>query len=272
MKTHMVVGADGVKLNIHEAGKANDRSILFIHGFSQCGLAWIKQLDSALANEFRLVAMDIRGHGQSEKPRDAYGDSELWADDVRAVITALELDRPVLCGWSYGGAIVSDYLARYGEEALAGTLWVSAITRLGAPLAEARFLGDDFLRLVPDLCAEGSHDAGPLQSFLRLCLDEEPALADLYFFLGYNALVPPHVRRGLLDRTLNNDSVVRGLRKPMLIAYGERDRVVSPAMAKHIADLAPRAQVSAYPGAGHMPFWEAPERFNDELAAFCAGA
>ena len=54
--------------------------------------------------------MDIRGHGLSDKPRDVYGDSKLWADDVHAVITTLGLHTPVLSGWSYGGVITSDYV------------------------------------------------------------------------------------------------------------------------------------------------------------------
>ena len=272
MKTHTIRGAGGVRLNVHEAGKADGKPILFIHGFSQCGLAWIKQLESELADQFRLVAMDMRGHGESDKPRDAYGDSGVWADDVHAAITALDLDEPVMCAWSYGGVVLSDYLARYGEDTIAGTQWVGAITRLGPPLLEAGFLGEDFLRVVPDLCTDGAHDSGPVRAFLRLCVAEEPSLEDMYFFLGYNGLVPPHVRGSLLARELNNDPVVEGLRKPVLISHGELDRVVSPSMADHIVGLAPRARASVYSGVGHMPFWEAPVRFNDELAAFRSAA
>jgi non-heme chloroperoxidase len=59
-------------------------------------------MNSDLADDYRLVAMDIRGHGFSDKPRDGYTDSRLWADDVNAVIQALSLDGSILCGWSYG--------------------------------------------------------------------------------------------------------------------------------------------------------------------------
>ena len=83
-------------------GHPGGRPILFIHGFSQCWLAWSRQLNSDLADGYRLVAMDLRGHGLSEKPRDGYSDSRLWADDIDAVIRTLNLDHPVLCGWSYG--------------------------------------------------------------------------------------------------------------------------------------------------------------------------
>ena len=55
--------------------------------------------------------MDLRGHGLSDKPRDAYGDSRLWADDVASIIDALNLDRPVLSGWSYGPLVTMDVVA-----------------------------------------------------------------------------------------------------------------------------------------------------------------
>src|SRR5687768_14489125 len=97
-----VTGGGGVQLHVVEAGNPRGRPIVFIHGFSQCSLAWSRQMSSDLADDYRLVAMDMRGHGRSEKPREAYDDSRLWAEDVGAVIRALRLDHPVLCGWSYG--------------------------------------------------------------------------------------------------------------------------------------------------------------------------
>ena len=84
MKDHFVRGGGGIRLHVAETGTPRGKPILFIHGTSQCSLAWREQMRSDLANDFRLVAMDLRGHGASEKPRDVYGDSRLWADDVRA--------------------------------------------------------------------------------------------------------------------------------------------------------------------------------------------
>jgi non-heme chloroperoxidase len=110
MKSHMIVGGGGVRLHAVETGDLSGRPIVFIHGVSQCWLAWSRQLSSDLANTFRLVAVDIRGHGLSDKPHEGYADSRLWADDVRAVIRALDLDHPVLCGWSYGPLVSLDYL------------------------------------------------------------------------------------------------------------------------------------------------------------------
>lgn len=63
MKHHAVIGGGGLKLHVQETGNPHGSPVLFIHPFSACRLVWNKQLHSDLANEFRLVAMDIRGHG-----------------------------------------------------------------------------------------------------------------------------------------------------------------------------------------------------------------
>jgi pimeloyl-ACP methyl ester carboxylesterase len=69
--------------------------------------SWSRQLSSDLADTFRLVTLELRGHGLSEKPLASYGDSQMWRDDVHAVIRVLDLDHPVLCGWSYGPLVIS---------------------------------------------------------------------------------------------------------------------------------------------------------------------
>jgi non-heme chloroperoxidase len=269
MQTATVTGGGGLKLHVQETGNPNGKAILFIHGFSQCRLAWNKQLHSDLAHDFRLVAMDIRGHGLSDKPRDVYGDSQLWADDVHAVITTLGLHTPVLSGWSYGGVIMSDYVNAYGEDQIAGSHWVGAISRLGDPLVHGGFIGADFLATAPGFFAENVEEsATALQKFMRLCVHAEPSPEDFYFFLGYNAIVPPYVRLGLFSRQLNNDPVIAKMRKPMLLSYGEQDAIVLLRMGQHIARLAQHAKLSVYPSVGHAPFWEAPERFNRELREF----
>ena len=148
MKHHTITGGGGVQLHLVETGDPSGRPILFIHGFSQCWLAWSRQLNSDLAARYRLVAMDMRGHGLSEKPRDGYGESRLWADDVDAVIRTLKLDHPVLCGWSYGPLVMLDYVRHYGEEAVGGMNVVDGITKLGSEEANS-VITPEFFSLVP---------------------------------------------------------------------------------------------------------------------------
>jgi pimeloyl-ACP methyl ester carboxylesterase len=269
MKAHSITGGGGLRLHAEESGNPEGKSILFIHGFSQCRLAWKKQMASDLARDFRLVSMDIRGHGLSDQPRGVYGNPQLWAEDVHAVISALRLNQPVLVGWSYGGLIMSDYLGAFGDDAIAGTQWVAAVPRMGDPLVQGGFLGGDFLALVPGFFSnDATESVAALQRFLQLCVHEALAPEELYFLLGCNTIVPPYVREGLFARSVDNDGQVRATRKPVSLVFGEADQIVSPRMCTHLETLVPEAAVSTYPNTGHMPFWEAPDRFNRELRAF----
>jgi non-heme chloroperoxidase len=68
MKFHRVTGGGGTHLNVVESGNPKGCPILYIHGLSQCWLQWSRQINSDLAQDHRLVAMDMRGHGLSDKP------------------------------------------------------------------------------------------------------------------------------------------------------------------------------------------------------------
>ncbi|MCF8130872.1 MAG: alpha/beta hydrolase [Deltaproteobacteria bacterium] len=267
MKTHKVTGGGGVQLHVEEWGNPQGKPVLFIHGFSQCGLCWNKQTKSDLADDFRLVTLDIRGHGLSEKPQGAYGDTQLWADDIQAVITTLELDHPLLSAWSYGGEIMCDYLRHYGEEQIGGLNFIGAVSKLGEPVFP--FLTPEFLGLAEGFFSNVAEEsAAALKTFMRLVVYEEPTPEDFYFFLGFNTIVPPYVRAGLFDRVVENDDILAKVKKPVLLTHGENDALVLTDMAKYHKDKISHAEISFYPGVGHTPFWENSERFNRELRSF----
>src|SRR5580698_9949818 len=100
-----VTTPDGLTISAQEYGNPNGPGIVFIHGFSQSHLSWMRQTDGELAKDFHIVTYDLRGHGNSDKLLDAarYRDSKAWGDEVQAVIDAAGLKRPVLVGWSYAG-------------------------------------------------------------------------------------------------------------------------------------------------------------------------
>ena len=128
-----VQGAGGTRLFVEEIGDRARPSILWLHGYCQCRLSWDKQFESDLTKQFHLVRMDIRGHGLSDKPSDpeAFKDGKTWADDIHAVITALQLKKPVMCGWSYGGYMMCDYIRHYGQDNVGGLIFVEAVTEQG---------------------------------------------------------------------------------------------------------------------------------------------
>ena len=200
MKAHVVTGGGGVQLHVVETGNPMGRPILFIHGASQCCLQWNLQMNSGLARMHRLVALDMRGHGLSDKPHDGYNDSKLWADDVNAVIQTLNLDHPVLSGWSYGPLVFLDYIRHYGEDRLGGLQFVGGVTKLGSEEAMS-VLTPEFLSVVPQfLSTDAETSVRGLEGLLRLCFAREPSASERYLMLGYNVSVPPYVRQGLFSR------------------------------------------------------------------------
>jgi non-heme chloroperoxidase len=266
---HTITGGGGIHLHAVETGNPGGRPILFIHGLSQCWLTWSRQLSSDLADRYRLVAMDMRGHGLSEKPRDGYADSRLWADDVDAVIRALTLDRPVLCGWSYGPLVILDYLRHYGEEAVGGMTFVDGVTKLGSEEA-ASVLSPEFLALVPGFFSTDAEESTrSLRSLLLLCVTQELPPEDLYLLLGCSVSVPPYVRQSLLSRSIDNDDLLPKLRKPALIVQGERDAIVKRAAVDQHKAALPHAEVAMIPNVGHTPFWDEAAAFNERLRMFC---
>jgi pimeloyl-ACP methyl ester carboxylesterase len=269
--SHTVTGGGGVRLHVVEGGNPDGRPIVFIHGFSQSWLCWSRQFSSDLADDYRLVALDLRGHGLSEKPRAGYDDSRMWADDVDAVIRNLRLDQPVLCGWSYGPLVILDYVRHYGEAGIGGISAVGGITKLGSETAMA-VITSALLSLVPDLFAtETETSVGSLEALLRLCFGADLTADDRYRMLGYNVAVPPYVRQALFSRAFDNDDLLPTIHKPVLVTQGARDAIVDPAVVEQQWTRIGHADIRLMANAGHTPFWGEAATFNRDLRAFCEG-
>ena len=267
MQVHTIEGGGGLRLHVREWGDPQGAAILLVHGWSQSHMSWEHQYDSTLANEFRLVALDLRGHGMSEKPSEAehYTDERLWADDIAAVIGALSLDRPVLVGWSYG-FIVSDYVRAHGEGSISGINFVGAAVMLTETFDN---IGPGFLENAQDASSEDlPTNIAAIRRFLRVCTVEPMDEEDREKALCYNMVVPSRVRGGMLSRRIDSDDVLSRMTLPVLMTHGTEDNVVLPSMGRHILDVCPTAEASWYEGVGHAPFLEDPERFNRELAGF----
>ena len=264
---HGVGGGGGVRLHVEEHGDPEHPAVVLLHGLGYCRLAWAHQVRS-LSSAFRLVTVDLRGHGGSDAPSDGYADSTLWARDVAAVLAELDLHRPVLVGWSYAGAVICDYLAEYGDNALGGVVLVGAVSDLGTRRA-LDGLTDEFVAVSRRLVRSDPADLpAAVDDFVDLCTARplpERVAGQMH---GWNSVVPGHVRAGMLRRTLEHDATLAAVRVPTLVVHGEADRVVRVSHARHVAGLVPGARLVTIPEVGHMPFWEAPERFDTLLADF----
>jgi non-heme chloroperoxidase len=274
MKVHAVRGGGGLRLHVREWGKADGPPILFIHGWSQNHLCWVKQYESALADEYRLVAYDLRGHGMSEAPLEAehYTDERLWADDVAAIIDELRLDRPVLVGWSYGSFVICDYVRAHGQDRIAAINFVEGAVKLGEA-AFGTLIGPGFLDHFVDATADDlPTNIQAMRSFVRACIVKPVSDDDFESAVCWNVVVPGPIRANLAAREIDCDDVLRALEVPLLVTQGRADSVVLPAMAEHVLATCPTAKVSWYEGVGHVPHLEEPERFNRELAALTGRA
>jgi pimeloyl-ACP methyl ester carboxylesterase len=266
--SHELQGGGGLGLHVREWGDPQGPPIVFIHGWSQSQLCWARQIEGPLADEFRLVTFDLRGHGMSDKPAGAapYIDGRLWADDVDAVIEQLELDRPVLVGWSYGGYVVTDYLATYGEAAIAGVDLVG-----GAVLRTPGFdhIGPGLLENAGAACGTDlPASIAAVLRFRRACTVRPLSDPDWNTALCWNMVVPAEVRGALFAREIDADQVLAGLTVPVLVSHGLADAIVLPSMGRHVVDVCPTARASWYEDVGHMPFLEDSGRFDQELAEF----
>ena len=270
MKIHSVTGGGGVKLHVREWGKADAPAILFIHGWSQNHLCWRRQYDSALAQTFRLVALDLRGHGMSEMPMapENYTQAQPWADDIAAVIGTLGLGRPFLVGWSYAGFIICDYIRAYGQKAVAGIVFAGAAVTLNTA-AFGKLIGPGFLDHVPGATADDlPANIQAIRTFVRGCTAQALPPEEYEEALCSNIVVPSKVRAALITRVVDSDDVLSTIDRPVLMVHGRRDTVILPAMGEHVLKTCGTSIASWYPDSGHAPFLEAPTRFNRELADF----
>jgi non-heme chloroperoxidase len=266
---HEVRGGGGLRLHVREWGRPDGPPIVFIHGLSQNHLCWGQQYGSSLADEFRLVAYDLRGHGMSEAPLAAehYTDGQVWADDLAAVIGQLHLDRTVLVGWSYGGFIICDYLRAHGQDRISAVNLAGGATTLG-PAAFGTLIGPGFLNNFGDITADDlPTNIRGMRNFVR-AMPTRPLMPDVTeTLLGSGMAVPAQIRANLAARAIDGDDVLSTFKVPLLVSHGTSDNVVLPAMAEHILATCPTAEPAWYDGLGHVPFLEDPERFNRELAA-----
>jgi pimeloyl-ACP methyl ester carboxylesterase len=263
------VAPDGVSVAVQDwagpDGPGARQDVLLLHGFSQFHKAWLHQIVGSLGKDFRLVTYDLRGHGASDKPTDAsyYQDSKRWGDEVDAVIRHAKLVRPVLIAWSYAGRIALDYLSIHGAGNLAGLVMVNATSKtdpsvLGPAASLLRLMCDPD----PAINVQGTRD------LLNACVARQLPPEEFEYMLEYNLLVPAQIRANLRRPPADYAAVLEALRLPTLIIHGAKDPINRIAMSEYTHAEVQDSTLLLYDDAAHMPFWEAPARFNADVTDF----
>lgn len=267
-----ILGHGGVDLAVQTAGDPGRPAILLIHGWSQAGLSWRKQLEGALAERFFLLAPDLRGHGMSGKPEDpaAYNCSAPWAGDVQAVIDHYALDKPALVGWSMGGKVMLDYLRVHGDAGLSG------VVQVGSAVTSGRHTHPEALaqRGAPAVVAEGMYAAdlatnlAATLAFLDVCTAAPLPAEDRALMMGFNMLCPPHVRAASRLRHEDYRPVAAATKAPALCIWGDQEQIMPRVLFEEAAQSFGSAEALVFEGCGHSPFWEDPTRFDQVLGDF----
>ncbi|MBL8645039.1 MAG: alpha/beta hydrolase [Rhodospirillaceae bacterium] len=271
-----VAGHGGLPLNVAVGGNEKGPPILFIHGMGMSYLSFAPQYQSDLAKDFRIVAMDLRGHGNSGKPwkREDVQDSGIWADDVAAVIAAADLKKPVVVAWSFGGFVIADYVRKYGTEKLGGINFVGTIAGLvPQPPPVGAMSPEDLKRRMA--LQTGGDIRGNLQNIEATTkLFEFPGITPEYrqemYLMG--VMVPAYFRKAFMGRNLDHQDVTPKLTLPLLVTMGSHDVAQSADAFARLQAALPKATYAVYDGVGHLPFAQDPARFNRELAAFAKTA
>jgi pimeloyl-ACP methyl ester carboxylesterase len=263
-----VVGHGGTRLGLRVEGTENSRPIVFVHGWAQSSGAWAAQLaDPALTERFRLVAMDLRGHGASDVPTTGYDDPVVWADDLAAV---LDFAGPgaIVVAWSYGGLVLTDHIRVHGTARLRGIVLVGAITEIGRDRPGGR-VGSLMREHMRAMLSDDPDIAIPaLTAFSRDMVARPIAGTQAQALLGASLSVPPAVRAALFRRDVGSDDVLAAIDKPTLLIHGSNDRVIDSAAAKHALGKIPGATGRWFLAGGHAPFAETADEFDAVLRQF----
>ncbi|GAA3020526.1 alpha/beta fold hydrolase [Actinokineospora globicatena] len=263
--THSVLGAGGTRLAVRTAGDPAAPPIVFVHGWAQSSRCWAAQFaDPALAVAHHLIAVDLRGHGESDVPDSGYDESAVWAEDLAAVLAFAGVPA-VLVGWSYGGLVITDYVRERGCADLAAIVLVGAITEIGKGHPGGR-IGPAMAAALPGAFAEDPAVAIPAVASLTVGMTAEPVAGALaQSWLGDSLRVPPAVRKALFRRDVASADVLASITVPTTVVHGTADAVVDPAGAEFSAGKIPGATLRWFPRVGHAPFAERVDEFNGVL-------
>ncbi|HRF46788.1 MAG TPA: alpha/beta hydrolase [Anaerolineales bacterium] len=259
---------NGQTIAIRESSGAG-RAAILVHGNSSSGRTFEHQLESSLGQTYRLVALDLPGHGDSEPAHDPQVVYSLpgYAAIVRGVAEQLGLTDAVFVGWSLGGHIVL--------EASAGLPQAAGFAIYGTPP----------LAFPPDMAAAFRPHPAMAASFAAELTEEQmDAYVTAFFMPGVSALpagfredirrTDGRARAGLgasirPDGYLDEVQIVAALKKPLAILHGEHEQLVSlPYLQGVAAPTLWRGAVQLIADSGHAPHWEQPAAFNALLEAF----
>src|ERR1700756_4544957 len=267
------VRVDGARLAYREAGSADGEPVVLLHGYPANHRAWRHQIP-VLAQSHRVVAPDLIGWGESERPRSLAFDYDTEVDRIGRALDALGLDRVNLFGHDYGGFLSLGFVQRNPDRVLRlailnsraqGTFvpqWFTAFWLIGIlgstpglrSLAAQLPLDAINRRGMAALVRNGTVDPDLLENYIGWMADRQGARWLLHFFADYRVR-----RRPELDVALPRIGC------PTAVIWGRRDAYLSPAIPEELAKRIPNAELTMIEDAGHFIMEERPAPVTDAL-------
>jgi non-heme chloroperoxidase len=178
--------------------------------------------------------------------------------------------KPILVGWSMSGALMLDYVAKYGESDVGGLVFVAAVNKLGGPLFASGQTGDTFgSPHAAGLFSEQLAELIPAWNFVNRALTTaEPLRGTQDLMLASSMLLPHAARTAILSRDADFQPLLAASLLPILACHAADDSIVTPAAMEQLQALRPDAQTHLWPTGGHAPQWENAAVFNAVLAGF----
>jgi pimeloyl-ACP methyl ester carboxylesterase len=270
-----VTTSDGVNLHYLEAGSR--QPILMIPGWSQTAEQFKYQL-SGLSDRYRVIALDMRGHGESDKPEFGYKISRL-AKDVHDVIHALDLDEVNILGHSMGSSVIWNYYDMFGPERLSKLLLIDQMPMITSNPAwsEEDRVNSGAIFDPQSLYETINALAGPdgvetTRGFIGNMVTKSIAEEDKAWIIERNLTMPRQHAATLLYNHSTQDwrDLIPRLELPTLVVGG-RVSVVPWRSQQWIAEQIPGARLEIFEeeeGGNHFMFIEAHDKFNDIVADF----
>jgi pimeloyl-[acyl-carrier protein] methyl ester esterase len=259
---------DGAHIAYRDEGEG--RPLVLLHGLMAHSGFFAPQ--AALERDFRLISIDLRGHGASRAAGGALTVEQL-AGDVAGIADSLGLEGAIGIGWSLGASVLWQVLAGPAGGRFAGAVVVDMTARVMNG-------GDWQLGLSPEACdARTAAIAEDFETFavaagqaifaqpIAEAFRDRAAWASLEFARNDPAAIGS-LWASLVARDFR--PLLGRIRQPTLIVHGAHSQLYGGATARHLAGVLPDAEVIEFAASGHAPQIEEPEKFNETVRAFAA--